>query len=213
MKSSTSSSSEGAYAADSTYAWLRLLATLGLMTVGSSAMYVIAVVLPAVQADFGVARADASLPYTMLMIGFGFGGVLMGRLADRRGVMVAVLLGSAGLTLGYVGAALSSNIWWFSVAHGIGLGLLGSSATFAPLVADTSLWFVRRRGIAVGICASGNYLAGAVWPPIVQHLVETEGWRTAYIVLGVCCAVLIPLLSLALRPRPPAAVASPKFYG
>ena len=209
LNSSTSSSSDGAYAADSTYSWLRLLATLGLMTVGSSAMYVIAVVLPAVQADFGVARADASLPYTLLMIGFGFGGVLMGRLADRRGVMVAVLLGSAGLTLGYLGAALSSNIWWFSVAHGIGLGLLGSSATFAPLVADTSLWFVRRRGIAVGICASGNYLAGAVWPPIVQHLAETEGWRTAYIVLGVCCAVLIPLLSLALRLRPPAAVASP----
>jgi MFS family permease len=147
------------------------------------------------------------VPYTLLMIGFGFGGILMGRLADRFGVTVPLFIGAAGLGLGFLAAALAPNIWLFALAHGIGLGLFGCSATFAPLVADTSLWFVRRRGIAVGICASGNYLAGAVWPPIVQHLVETQGWRTAYGVLAVVCAVTLPLLALALRPRPPAAVA------
>ena len=209
MGVSSAATQETAREADSPYAWLRLAAVLGLMTVGSSAMYVVAVVLPAVQAEFGVARSDASLPYTLLMIGFGLGGVLMGRLADRFGVMVPVLLGAAGLTLGFAGAAASPSIAWFAIAHGLGLGLLGSSATFAPLVADTSLWFVRRRGIAVAICASGNYLAGAVWPPIVQHLVETAGWRSAMGVLAVVCAVTMPLLALALRPRPPAAVASP----
>jgi MFS family permease len=193
--------------ADSAYAWWRLVATLGLMTVGSSAMYVVAVVLPAVQAEFGVGRSEASIPYTMLMIGFGFGGILMGRLADRHGVTVPLFIGAAGLGLGFLAAAWAPNIWLFALAHGIGLGLFGCSATFAPLVADTSLWFVRRRGIAVGICASGNYLAGAVWPPIVQHLVDTSGWRTAYTVLAVVCAVTLPLLALALRPRPPAAVA------
>ena len=193
--------------ADSAYAWWRLVATLGLMTVGSSAMYVVAVVLPAVQAEFAVGRSEASVPYTLLMIGFGFGGILMGRLADRFGVTVPLFIGAAGLGLGFLAAALAPNIWLFALAHGIGLGLFGCSATFAPLVADTSLWFVRRRGIAVGICASGNYLAGAVWPPIVQHLVETQGWRTAYGVLAVVCAVTLPLLALALRPRPPAAAA------
>ena len=193
--------------ADSAYAWWRLVATLGLMTVGSSAMYVVAVVLPAVQAEFAVGRSEASVPYTLLMIGFGFGGILMGRLADRFGVTVPLFIGAAGLGLGFLAAALAPNIWLFALAHGIGLGLFGCSATFAPLVADTSLWFVRRRGIAVGICASGNYLAGAVWPPIVQHLVETQGWRTAYGELAVVCAVTLPLLALALRPRPPAAVA------
>ncbi len=192
--------------ADSAYAWWRLAATLGLMTVGSSAMYVVAVVLPAVQAEFGVGRSEASIPYTLLMIGFGFGGILMGRLADRFGVTVPLFVGAAGLGLGFLAAAFAPNIWVFALAHGIGLGLFGCSATFAPLVADTSLWFVRRRGIAVGICASGNYLAGAVWPPIVQHLVETQGWRAAYGVLAVVCAVGLPLLALALRPRPPAAV-------
>jgi MFS family permease len=201
------------HSADSAYAWWRLVATLGLMTVGSSAMYVVAVVLPAVQAEFAVGRSEASVPYTLLMIGFGFGGILMGRLADRFGVTVPLFIGAAGLGLGFLAAALAPNIWLFALAHGIGLGLFGCSATFAPLVADTSLWFVRRRGIAVGICASGNYLAGAVWPPIVQHLVETSGWRTAYGVLAVVCAVTLPLLALALRPRPPAAVAGAAASG
>jgi MFS family permease len=192
--------------ADSRYAWWRLGATLALMTLGSSAMYVVAVVLPPVQAEFGVARSDASLPYTLLMIGFGIGGVLMGRLADRFGVMVPVLIGAAGLGLGYAGAALAPGVLSFALVHGLLLGLFGSSATFAPLVADTSLWFVRRRGIAVAICASGNYLAGAIWPPIVQAVVEAHGWRTAYFGLGALCALAIPVLALALRPRPPAAV-------
>ena len=101
-----------------------------------------------------------------------------------------LLIGAVGLAAGFVArrpdAAASSA---FALAHGVLIGLLGSSATFAPLVADTSLWFVRRRGIAVAICASGNYLAGAIWPPIVQHFVETVGWRQTYIGLGVFCAV------------------------
>jgi MFS family permease len=170
-------------------------------------MYVVAVVLPAVQAEFGVARADASLPYTLLMVGFGLGGVLMGKLADRFGVMVPVLIGSAGLASGFALAAQASSILGFAIVSGLLLGLLGSSATFAPLVADTSLWFVRRRGIAVAICASGNYVAGAIWPPIVQHFVDTAGWRGAYTMLAIVSAVVMPLLALALRARPPAAVA------
>ena len=193
--------------ADSRYAWLRLAATLGLMTIGSAAMYVVAVVLPAVQAEFGVARADASLPYTLLMVGFGLGGVLMGRLADRFGVMLPVLIGAAGLASGFALAAASGSILGFAIVSGVLLGFLGSSATFAPLVADTSLWFVRRRGIAVAICASGNYVAGAIWPPIVQQLVESIGWRGAYNTLAVVSAVVMPLLALALKGRPPAAVA------
>ena len=195
------------HTADSRYAWLRLAATLGLMTVGSAAMYVVAVVLPAVQAEFGVARADASLPYTLLMVGFGLGGVLMGKLADRFGVMVPVLIGSVGLASGFALAAQASSILGFAIVSGLLLGLLGSSATFAPLVADTSLWFVRRRGIAVAICASGNYVAGAIWPPIVQHFVDTAGWRGAYTMLAIVSAVAMPVLALALRARPPAAVA------
>lgn len=188
---------------DSRYAWMRLIVTLALMTIGSGGMYIVSVVLPSVQAEFGVARADASLPYTAMMIGFGVGGILMGRLADRFGVMVPVLIGAAGLATGFWAAGSASNIWWFSVAHGVLIGLLGCSATFAPLVADTSLWFERRRGIAVAVCASGNYVAGAIWPPIVQHFIEAVGWRQTYFGIGAFCAISLPLLALMMRPRPP----------
>jgi MFS family permease len=166
-------------------------------------MYVVAVVLPAVQAEFGVARADASMPYTWMLVGFGLGGILMGRLADRFGVAVPILISAAGLGLGYAAAGLAGDIWLFSIAHGVLIGLLGSSATFAPLIADTALWFVRRRGIAVAVCASGNYLAGTVWPPIVQHFVETVGWRDTYLGLGVFSAAVMLSLAPLLRQRPP----------
>ena len=195
--------------ADSRYAWTRLAATLALMTIGSGAMYVIAVVLPAVQAEFNVARADATLPYTLLLVGFGLGGIGMGRAADRFGVMAVVLVGACGLGAGFIAAGMAGSLMAFALIHGVLLGALGSAATFAPLVADTSLWFVRRRGIAVAICASGNYLAGAVWPPIVQHFVERDGWRSTYIGLGVFCLVTMPLIALRMRARPPLAGGAP----
>ncbi|MCB2020137.1 MAG: MFS transporter [Burkholderiaceae bacterium] len=195
------------HAPDSRYAWTRLGVTLALMTIGSAAMYVVSVVLPAVQADFGVSRSDASLPYAMMMVGFGVGGVLMGRLADRFGVMVPILIGAVGLGLGFAAAALAPNIMTFALAHGLLLGLVGSSATFVPLIADTSLWFVRRRGIAVAICASGNYIAGAFWPPVVQHFIDGVGWRQTYFGLAAFSFVSLSLLALLMRPRPPLAAA------
>jgi predicted MFS family arabinose efflux permease len=83
------------------------------------------------------------------------------------------------------------------------LGLVGSSASFAPLVADTSLWFNRRRGIAVAICASGNYLSGTIWPPILQYLFDTIGWRQTYIGFGVFAAASLLALSFVMRRKPP----------
>ncbi|HEX4926730.1 MAG TPA: MFS transporter [Burkholderiales bacterium] len=188
---------------ESTYAWLRLGASLLLMTVGGVGMYIMSVALPAVQAEFGSARGGASLPYTATMIGFGIGGILMGRLADRFGVVVPVILGGVFLGGGFVLAGMAQTLGQFTLAHGLLIGFLGCSATFAPLVADTALWFTRRRGIAVAICASGNYLAGTVWPPIVQHFFAVSGWRATYIGVGIFCIVSILLLSLALRRRPP----------
>jgi MFS family permease len=189
--------------AESRYAWARLCAALALMTIGGSGMYAITVVLPRVQADFGVDRADASLPYTYTMLGFGLGGILMGRLSDRYGVMVPVVIGALGLAAGFVAAGSATSLWQLNLAQGLLIGLLGTSATFAPLVADTSLWFTRRRGIAVAICISGNYLAGTVWPPVMQHYIDGAGWRQTYIGIGVFCLVAMLPLALVLRRRPP----------
>ena len=165
----------GADRPDSAYAWWRLLASLALSTMGGIGLWSVVVSLPAIQAEFGVDRADASLPYTATMVGFAVGGVLMGRLADRFGVVVPAVLGALMLGIGYVAAASATALWQFMLAQALLIGMLGSSATFGPLVADVSLWFVRRRGIAVAIVASGNYLAGTIWPPLLQAAIEAVG--------------------------------------
>jgi MFS family permease len=190
--------------AESTYAWIRLGVSLALMTIGAAGMYVMAVALTPVQAEFGTDRGGASLPYTLTMIGFGIGGIVMGRLADRFGVAVPVVIGAFGLGTGFVVAGMSGSLLQFALAHGILIGMLGCATTFAPLVADTSLWFDKHRGIAVAICASGNYLAGAVWPPILQYLFDTIGWRQTYIAYGVFSAASLLVLSFFMRKRPPA---------
>ena len=189
--------------ADSPEAFWRLMATIAIMTIGASAMYVVPVILPTVQAEFGVPRADASTPYALLMIGYGIGGFLMGRLADRRGLPLPIAIGAVALCAGYVLAANAHDITTFTVSHAVLMGLLGSSVTFSPLLADTSLWWAKRRGIAVAVCASGNYLGGAIWPPVMQHFVETSGWRATYVGMGIACGVAMLLLSLAMRRRPP----------
>ena len=188
---------------ESPYAWTRLWAALALMTIGGAGMYSMAVVLPPLQAEFGIERANASLPFTLTMIGFGLGGVLMGRLSDRFGVIVPVRVGSVSLGFGFIAASFSQNLLQFTAVHGLLIGV-GTSGTFVPLVADITLWFTRRRGIAVAIVMSGNYLAGTVWPPLMQHFIDTAGWRATYMGTGLICLFAMPLLALALRRKPPA---------
>ena len=187
---------------DSTYAWTRLVLALILSTVGGVGMWSVVVALPAVQAEFGVARADATLPYALTMLGFGAGGIVLGRMSDRFGILPPIIIGIFCLTLGYAAAASASTLWQYSIAHGLLIGF-GSSATFSPLLADMSHWFARRRGIAVAIIASGNYLAGTLWPSVVQHFIETSGWRHTFFGISIfCAATMIPLV-LTLRRRAP----------
>jgi MFS family permease len=194
--------------AESPYAWRRLAVALLLSTIGGVGMWSVVVALPAVQAEFAVARGDASLPYTLTMIGFGLAGIFMGRLSDRFGIVVPVVVGTCAMALGFVTASAVPGLAQFILAQGLLIGA-GSSATFAPLLADTSQWFSRRRGMAVGIFASGNYLSGTLWPPLLQHFIATEGWRATYFGVGLfCLATMIPL-GLLLRRRPPALEVGP----
>src|ERR1022692_114237 len=184
---------------DSAAAWLRLGVAVLLSTIGGVGMWSVVVALPAIQADFGVARADATLPYTLAMLGFAGGGVAMGRLADRFGVAVPLALGTLALRLGYLAVGQASTLWQAAVAHGLLIGI-GCSATFGPLIADLSHWFVRRRGIAVAIAASGNYLAGTIWPPVVQHFIAASGWRATHTGIGLFLLVsMLPLVYLLRR--------------
>jgi MFS family permease len=189
--------------ADSAYAWARLSAAVLLSTIGGVGMWAVVVVLPAVQAEFGVARADASLPYTLTLLSLAAGGIMMGRLADRFGIIFPVIGGSIAVSFGYILASQATTLWQFALVHGLVIGFLGGSATFGPLIADVSHWFNRRRGMAVAICASGSYLAGTVWPPVVQRLVDAYGWRQSFFGIGLFCAATMLPLSLALRRKPP----------
>jgi MFS family permease len=189
---------------DSPIAWWRLATTLAIATLGGVGLWSVVVALPAVQADFGVDRGAASFPYTLTTVGFGIGGILMGRLSDRFGVARPLAGATLALGAGYVLAGLAPTLFTYALAQGVLIGFLGSSAFFGPLLADISHWFERRRGLAVSIVACGNYLAGTLWPPTVQALIETIGWRHTHMTIGLVCLVTILPLTLAMRRRSPA---------
>ncbi|UUV07358.1 CynX/NimT family MFS transporter [Ruegeria sp. YS9] len=186
---------------DSRYSWLRLLITLAIATVANVGMWAVIVVMPAVEAEFGAGRAEASMPYTLAMIGFALGNMWLGQLVDRLGVTSA-LIGAAVLSaLSYVLATLAPSIMLLSAAHLL-LGL-GTSIGFGPLIADISHWFMKRRGIAVALVASGNYLSGAIWPTMLSGILARDGWQQVYLTLAVLTLVVVIPLSLLLRRRVP----------
>ena len=187
-------------AVPSFYPVVRLIASLMLVTVGGAAMYAVIVALKPASFEFDVSRGLASVPYMMLMLTGGVGGVFMGRLADRFGVLVPVLIGCVGLPAGMAGAAFAEEFWQFCAALGVLSGLLGTSAVFAPMAADISLWFTRRRGLAVAIVVTGTYFAGALWPPIVQASIDARGWRETFLIVAiVMAAAMLPLAAVLYR--------------
>lgn len=188
---------------ESPYAWLRLAASVVLMSIGGAGMYAVMVVLPTLQTEFHTARAGASFPFTATMLGFAAGGLMMGRLVDRWGVFPTVIGGALAQLLGFTLAAHSETAGQFAWCQAVFIGFFGCSATFSPLLSDISHWFTRRRGIAVAICASGNYVGGAFWPPLTQQLIAAHGWRSTYEMIGVACAASMIPIAFLLRRRSP----------
>ena len=167
---------------------MRLALALLIGSIGSVGMWSVVVVLPVVQAEFAATRGAVSLAFTMTMLGFGLGGVVDRpdhrplRHRDGDGAQHRRCSGSA-----YVLAGLSTTLWQFIAVYFL-IGL-GTSATFAPLMAEASHWFERYRGLAVTIVASGNYVGGTIWPPLINWGVQSVGWRTTHIAIGIFCAV------------------------
>ncbi|RWC27278.1 MAG: MFS transporter [Mesorhizobium sp.] len=181
---------------------MRLGISVLLATIGGVGMWAVVVVLPAVQAEFGVDRAAASMPYTATMVGFAAGNVLVGRAIDRMGYWIPALIASVALGAGFLLASLTSSILQFTLVQGLLIGV-GTSAIFGPLIADISHWFNRRRGVAVTAAAAGNYLAGAIWPLAMPFVMQAEGWRFTYAAIGVVClATMVPLILLLRRGAP-----------
>ena len=186
---------------DGAYSWWRLAISLVVSTIGGVGLWSVIVVLPAIEAEFGVDRGGASLPYTATMIGFALGGIYMGRIADKYGVFVPLLVGSTMLGAGYIAAANAASLWQFTIIHALFIGMLGSSASFAPLVADVTHWFDKRRGIAIAVVASGNFLSGALWPPVMTYGIEHYGWRITHMGIGAFCLVTMLPLAFLFRRR------------
>ena len=183
------------------YSWTRLVVSITLSTLGCVGLWSLAVALPAVQADFGVHRAGASLPYAFTMVGFMIGGIVVGRWADRFGILPPFAAGTILMSLGYIVTAFAPTLPIFAAVSAVTIGL-GSAASFAPLVADISLWFDRHRGLAISLATIGSSLAGVVWPPIIQHFIAEVGWRQTHIGIGIFCLATMLPLALVLRRRP-----------
>jgi MFS family permease len=188
-------------ALDSRYSWTRLLITLLIAVMGNVGLWAIIVVLPEVQAEFGAGRADVSLAYTLTMIGFALGNFYVGRAVDRFGIAIALIACAVTLTAAYGLAALSPSLLILTVLQFV-IGF-ATACSFGPLIADISQWFLKRRGIAVAIAASGNYLSGAIWPLLLGNLADGASWRWSYSALALLTLVIIPPLALFLRTRVP----------
>jgi MFS family permease len=187
---------------DSRYSWIRLTITLAIATVANVGMWAVIVILPSVEVEFGASRAEASLPYTLTMIGFAVGNLVIGRLVDRFGVTLALNGAALMIAAGFTLSVLAPSIAMLSLTHLL-LGL-GTAVGFGPLIADISHWFLKRRGIAVALVASGNYLSGAIWPTALADILADSGWRSVYLTLALVALVVLMPLSLLLRRQLPA---------
>ncbi|MDP7426985.1 MAG: MFS transporter, partial [Alphaproteobacteria bacterium] len=165
-------------ATDRGYAWAVAGGSLLLMVLASGGMYGIVVALKPVALDLDVPRWVPSAAYALLMFGIGLGGILFGRWSDRAGMFGPALLGTLGIGLGSLAVWASAGPVTFVLAQALLLGFLGNGALFAPLVANVTHWFDRRRGLAVAMVISGQSLGGAMWPPIFRYFIDETGWRT-----------------------------------
>ncbi len=182
---------------DSIYSWMRLLLGLVIATVGNVGMWIIVLLMPAIQQEFEIDRATASAPFVLTMVGFAIGNALIGRVVDRFGMTKTLLTAAVINSAGFLGAMSVQSIAILSVLQFI-IGF-GTAAAFGPLIADISHWFLKRRGIAVAITASGNYLSGAIWPLLLNGTLEADGWRSVYFLLALTTLIVTIPLAVPLR--------------
>jgi MFS family permease len=165
-----------------------------MMTFGSA--WITAVALKNIAAEAGGARSIPALASSLAWLGSGFGGIMMGRIADRVGTRWTVICGSVMVAVGLAISTLGLP-WPLWIGHGLFIGLIGLGGINAPLYIYVSRWFDRRRGSALALISSGNYLAGALWPPVFERAIAYAGWRETMLWYGLLeCVVVIPLVAI-----------------
>jgi MFS family permease len=191
---------------ESRASWIAAGVTLAILSISYGAPLIVVVGLKPIAAALGADRSVVALAGSLTWLGTGAGGILAGRIADRVGVRRTAIFGAV---LAAFGLALSASgtLWALEIGHGVLIGLLGSGALYPPLVVYVSRWFDRRRGTALALISSGQYIAGVVWPSLFERGIAAFGWQA--VMLGfaaLLCAAIVPL-TLLLRPVPPAAAA------
>ena len=185
-------------------AWIMVGVCTAMVAMGFGAVGTVAVFLEPLSADFGWPRADVSAAYSVATIATGLGGIAMGHFADRMPVRRVALLGALVPGIAFVFLSSLHTTRELYVLYGL-MGLVGIGAILAPLNSLASLWLARNPGLAIGIVSAGGAAGQGLVPYFARHLILTEGWRWAYLVLGLLfVAVMVPL-ALVLRDAPRAA--------
>lgn len=193
---------------DSGEAWATAIAALLILSVAFGSPHITSTGLKVIAEDLGGQRSTPSAANALAWLGTGVGGIAMGLVAEKVGVRTTASFGALMVALGLL-ISSQGNEWHLWVGHGIFIGLLGNAGINAPLYVYVTRWFDRRRGAAVALIASGQYLAGAIWPQIFERTIAIWGWRQTMLgfALIVAC-VVAPLAALILRPPPAAQPAS-----
>ncbi len=170
-----------------------------IMLIGGGGLFALVVTLKPIASELSWPRVIPSLGYSLQFFGGGIGGIAMGYWLDRRGIAGPATLSGLMIGLGSIATSFVNHEWQFYLIWGVMMGLLGQSTLFTPLITNVMKWFAVGSGGAVGIVASGQSLAGVVWPPVFRHLNETIGWREMFLWYGVFAICTMVPLSLLLH--------------
>ncbi len=181
--------------------WLAASITLLILTISYGAPLVVVVGLKPIAASLDVDRSIVALAASLIWLGTGFGGIVMGWIADRIGMRAIAIFGALMTALGLAVSAIGQT-WALVLGSAMLIGLLGNSAHFPPLVTYVSRWFDRRRGTAVALISSGQYIAGMVWPSVFERGISEFGWQATMLGYAVVVAAAIVPLALFLSPPP-----------
>ena len=209
---SSASSASAILSIESRASWVAAGVALAILSVAYGSTLLIVVGLRVMERDLGVSRSTLALAGAITWVGTGLGGIVMGWLADRIGTRKIVLIGAVMIALGLALSSIGS-VWALYLGQGVLIGFLGMGAIYPPLLIYVSRWFDRRRGTAIALISSGQYIAGVLWPAAFERLIAGPGWRTTYLGFGGVVLVVVPLAALFLHPAPRAAGAKQGVTG
>ena len=186
------------------FGWVIVWVSVAIMLTGAGGTYLTIVGMKPIAADLGWPRSVPSLAYSLAIGGMGLGGIVLGRWSDKVGAAWPAVIAGVSIALGSLVIAHTRDEWVYLAAHGVLIGFFGNGALFAPLLANITRWFDRRRGIAIATAASGQGLGGALWPPLFRYGIETWGWPTTFTAFAIVCVTIVVPLAFVLRATPPA---------